>query len=246
MSGQPRMLDLFCGEGGASAGYHQAGFDVVGVDIVSKRANRYPFEFVQSDAIEYVLEHGHEFDAIHASPPCQGYSRGTAAIPDRLARYDRLIAATREALEIVGRPWVIENVADARSELRMPFMLCGRMFGLGATDDDGTPLVLDRHRMFEVSPDLALAIFPPVHVQHDRTVQVAGVYGGARRDKTEAREVRKGGYVPPSLDVLRALIGADWMSEEGCFLSIPPAYSEFIGRQLIEHLAAHTTEAVAS
>lgn len=126
------------------------------MDMSTKRLETYPFESHQGDAIEYLLAHGYKFDAIHASPPCTGYSRGTAALPDRMARYDRLIASTREALAIVGKPYIIENVADARPELRDPILLCGRMFGLGAIDDDGTPLVLDRHRLFEGSSGLNL------------------------------------------------------------------------------------------
>jgi DNA (cytosine-5)-methyltransferase 1 len=230
---RPRLLDLFCGEGGAGMGYARAGFDVTGVDNAPARLTRYPFAYHQADAIVYLLAHGHEYDVIHASPPCTGYSRGTAALPDRLIRYDRLIAATREVLEMVGRPWVIENVEDAKSELRQPIMLCGRQFGLTATDDDGTPLIMDRHRLFE--SNRFLMGLP--HEPHSDRVQVAGSYGGARRDKDEARNVRKGGYVPKSVDVQRALLGTPWMSEKGCQLSIPPVYTQFLGEQLLEQLA---------
>ncbi len=231
---RPRLLDLFCGEGGASMGYHNAGFEVIGVDKSDPRLDHYPFPFEQADAITYLLEHGREYDVIHASPTCTGYSRGTAAVPDRLEKYDRLIAATREALLIVGKPYVIENVADARSELIDPVLLCGRQFGLTATDTDGTPLVMDRHRLFE-SP---LALLVPPHPKHDKSVQVAGAYGGARRDKWEAKHIRKGGYVPADIDVLRALLGIDWMTEKGLFLSIPPVFTEYLGHQLLDHLAA--------
>jgi DNA (cytosine-5)-methyltransferase 1 len=233
MTRLPRLLDLFCGEGGAGMGYAHAGFDVTGVDTSAARLARYPFRSYRADAIEYLLKYGHEYDVIHGSPTCTGYSRGTAAIPDRLERYDRLIGVTREAMQIVGKPYVIENVADARSELVNPIMLCGRMFNLSATDDDGTPLVMDRHRLFESS----LPITAPAHAAHDRTVQVAGSYGGARRDKVEAREIRKGGYVP-SADIQRALLGTPWMSEKGCQLSIPPAFTGFIGRQIIAAVAS--------
>lgn len=185
-----------------------------------------------TDAIEFILEHGHEYATAHGSPTCTGYSRGTAAIPDRVARYDRLIPAVREAFETVGLAYVIENVADARSELRDPVLLCGRQFGLTATDDDGTPLVMDRHRLFEVS---GFPILAPEHLPHDRSIQVAGSYGGARRDKWEAKHVRKGGYVP-SVEVQRELLGTPWMSETGCKLSIPPVYTEFIGAQMLAHL----------
>lgn len=227
-----RLLDLFCGEGGAGVGYDSAGFDVTGVDTSAARLARFPFSSHRGDAIAYLLAHGSEFDVVHASPTCTGYSRGTAAIPDRVARYPRLIGAVREALLLVGRPYVIENVSDARRELRDPILLCGRMFGLHAVDEDGTPLVMDRHRLFESS----LPLIAHRHTPHDKALQVAGSYGGARRDKVEARTIRKGGYVP-SLAVQRVLLGTPWMSEKGCQLSIPPAYSEHIGRQILDHLA---------
>ncbi len=233
---RPKLLDAFCGEGGAGFGYHLAGWDVVGVDNAPARLRHYQFESHVGDAVAFILEHGHDFDAIHASPPCTGYSRGTVAIPDRLERYDRLIAATREAIRLVGKPYVIENVAGARPELRDPILLCGRMFGLTAIDDDGTDLVLDRHRLFESSVWLP----QPEHPKHDRDVQVAGSYGGARRDKVEARHIRRGGYVP-SADVQRDLLGTPWMTEKGCQLSIPPAYTHYIG----EHLLAAVGERAA-
>ena len=213
-------------------GYHRAGFDVFGVDTSPARLKHYPFECIQADAIEFLLEFGHDFDAGHGSPTCTGYSRGTAAIPDRFTRYDRLIGATREAFRMVGLPYVIENVADARDELRDPIMLCGGMFDLRAVDDDGTKLRMERHRLFESS----VFLMQPEHPDHDKSVQVAGSYGGARRDKWEAKHVRKGGYVP-SVDVQRELLGTPWMSEKGCQLSIPPTYAEHIGRQLLDHLA---------
>jgi DNA (cytosine-5)-methyltransferase 1 len=224
-----KLLDLFCGEGGAGYGYHLAGFDVFGVDTDPKRLEHYPFPHWQGDALEFAATYGREFDVIHASPPCTGYSRGTAALPDRLERYDRLIAATRDVLEKVGRPWVLENVADARPELRNPVTLCWSMFRTPGTvrDDDGTPLRMERHRLFEAS----FPLWPAGDCHHPKTVQVAGAYGGARRDKWEAKHVRKGGYVP-SLDVMRELLGTPWMTEKGCFLSIPPAYSQHIGESL--------------
>jgi DNA (cytosine-5)-methyltransferase 1 len=164
-------------------------------------------------------------------PPCTGYTRGTVAIKGRAQKYDRLIAVVRDLADQIGVPYVIENVEGAKRELRTPALLCGRMFGLTATDTDGTPLVMDRHRLFETNWPL----LPPEHLTHDRTLQVAGSYGGARRDKREAREVRRGGYVP-TVEVQRELLGTPWMSEKGCQLSIPPAYTEFIGAQLLEHL----------
>jgi DNA (cytosine-5)-methyltransferase 1 len=216
-------------------GYHRAGFDVFGVDTSAARLERYPFPCFRDDALEFVLEAGDTFDFIHASPPCQAYSRATVAMDGREARYDRLIANTREVLRATGVPYVIENVRDARPELENTFLLCGRMFGLEAVDDDGTRLVLDRHRVFESN----LLLSPPVvHYPHRRGVQVAGVYGGARRDKDEARNIRGGGYVPSSLRVLRDLLDTPWMSRQGCYLAIPPAYSEHIGAQVLWQIEA--------
>lgn len=233
-SDRPWVLDLYCGEGGAGKGYHDAGFDVLGVDNNQARLDNYPFPYVKADAIEFLLEHGRRFDLRHTSPTCTGYSRGTAAIPDRFSRYDRLIAATREALIEVGGPYVIENVEDAAPELRNPMMLCWSMFNQAGSviDDDGTPLRMERHRLFESN----VMLMPPASCNHPSHVQVAGAYGGARRDKWQAKHVRKGGYVPPSLDVLRALVGADWVTERGAFLSIPPAYTEHIGTQILQSL----------
>lgn len=132
-----RLLDLYCCEGGGAMGYHRAGFDVVGVDLAPQR--RYPFTFVQGDAIAYVKEHAHEFDVVHASPPCQRYSITNAS---RRHAYPDLIGATREVLIACGLPYVIENVPGA--PMVDPLQLCGSEFGLRTLDDDGTPLVLQR------------------------------------------------------------------------------------------------------
>lgn len=237
---RPLLLDLFCGEGGAAAGYIAAGWDVVGVDL-KDCSQRYPGLFVKSDALAFLAQYGREYDAIHASPPCQGYSIATAGNPQARSRHQRMIAATRELLNVTGRPWVIENVAQAYMQMRDPIMLCGRMFGLGANDEDGLPLVLDRHRLFESNVPLTA----PEHPRHGDE-QVAGVYGGARRsskpdatpadDRYSARHERHGGYVPRSKRVQQALLGIDWMTVKGMQESIPPAYSEFVGHQLLAHV----------
>lgn len=221
-----RILDLFCCEGGAAVGYKNAGFEVVGVDLDPKFAKRYPFEFHAADAIEFVKEHAHEFDAIHASPPCQAYS---VTRNSHNRKHPMLVEPTRKALEESGLPYIIENVVGA--PLQNPITLCGRMFGLEAVDDDGEVVVMDRHRLFESNIELT----QPVHEPHDRSVQVAGSYGGARRDKYEARFVRKGGYVP-SKEVQQKLLGIDWMTQHGMYQSLPPVYTEFIGKQLIKHI----------
>lgn len=240
-----RLLDLFRGEGGAAEGYTRAGFEVTGVDV-KPLGHRGPGEFVQSDALEFLARHGRSFDVIHASPPCQGYSIATAGNPQARARHQRLIAATRDLLETTGRPWVIENVELASSQMRNPITLCGRMFGLETLDVDGTPLVLDRHRLFESNVPLEA----PPHPRHDSR-QVAGVYGGSRRakrlpgetleqvaprDRYAARVERGGGYVPRSRAVRERLLGIDWMTVKGLEESIPPVYAEHIGVQLREAL----------
>jgi len=251
-----RVLDLFAGEGGAGTGYSWAGFTIYAVDNDPARLANNPhpshlgdvFDVLETllngGAVTFTHKDGRaedlklgDFSAAHGSPTCTGYSRGTVALPNRLERYDRLIAATRAGLQATGLPYIIENVEDAGDELRNPLMLCGSEFGLGAIDTDGTRLRLERHRLFESNIFLyGAGGCEGLHSgPRDRT-QTAGAYGGARRDKTEAREIRKGGYVPKDLDVLRTMLGTPWMTEKGCFLSIPPAYTEFIGQQLMTHI----------
>jgi DNA (cytosine-5)-methyltransferase 1 len=156
---KPRLLDLFCGAGGCSVGYARAGFEVVGVDIVPQP--RYPFAFVQADALEYLHElcslgssrFGVEiqFDAIHASPPCQAHS---AVTPDKSV-HENLIPETRELLEATGLPYVIENVEGAKAELHDPAMLCGSMFD---------PILdVRRHRLFETNWGLEPPAWPCRH-----------------------------------------------------------------------------------
>jgi DNA (cytosine-5)-methyltransferase 1 len=198
-------------------GYHRAGFDVVGVDIVPQP--RYPFEFVQADAIEYVLEHGHEFDAIHASPPCQAYSI-TKHSHDK--DHPELVEPTRAALVASGLPYVIENVEGA--PLLDPLTLCGTMFGLRAADVDGEPLQLRRHRLFESN----VWMMAPAPCDHDPSVRVAGVYGGGASE----RKGDRGGYTPSAV-VRRALMGMDWSTLHGTAQAIPPAYTEYIGGHLM-------------
>lgn len=220
-----RLLDLFCGEGGAAAGYLAAGWDVVGVDNRARVGKRYPGRFIHGDALEHLFHHGDEFDAIHASPPCQRFTHGNVA-GNQADRHPDLITPTRAMLdELTGRPWVIENVP--RSPLRHPLVLCGSMFGLTTTDEDGTPLVLRRHRWFESNMPLTA----PGPCRHVRGEQVAGSYGGARRDKDEARKIRKGGYVP-AREVQERLLGITWMTGHGLTQAVPPAYTQWVGRQL--------------
>jgi DNA (cytosine-5)-methyltransferase 1 len=208
-----RLLDLYCCQGGASAGYHNAGFEVVGVDV--SRQPRYPFEFVQADAIEYVLEHGREFDFISASPPCQLYSK-THYIKQENWHPD-LLGPTREALEKVGVPWVIENVKGAVPVMRDPLMLCGAYFGLNTY----------RHRFFETS---GWGLPEPEHPIHVRRQTKMG-----RRRQPDEMGIYVGNFI--GVEDAKQDMGVPWMSREGIRECIPPAYSEYIGKAFIEWTA---------
>lgn len=253
----PMVGEGFPGEGGATAGLMRAGFCVTAVDNDAKRLEKNPAPHkIHGDAIEFFVTEGHRFLWNWASPTCTGYSRGTVAIPDRIGKYDRQIAATRAALESTGRPWVIENVEDTvrLGELRSDLLLCGRMFGLGANDLDGEPLILDRHRVFETT----FPVQAPPHAPHGDEA-VAGAYGGGRRakrrpqetiiqlaarDRYEAKYVRKGGYVPRDQGVLEQMLGIEHeMTQKGVYLCIPPIYAEHIGRRA---MALFATQEVAA
>lgn len=209
---RPKLLDLFCGAGGAAMGYHRAGFDVTGVDIAPQK--NYPFSFVQADALEYLAGHGHEFDAIHASPPCQRYSQSALSQRNRGKEYPDLIPVTRRGLEDAGRPWVIENVP--RSPLRPDFKLCGCHFGLE----------LRRARWFEASWQ-PLVLMPP-HFHPHPVVSVVG-HG-------TPTWVRKRLGFNPTIAHYREAMGIDWMTRGELSQAIPPAYTEFIGAQLLRFL----------
>lgn len=224
----PRILDLFCGEGGAAMGYHRAGFEVVGVDVDSRALRRYPFETIHADALDVLADTRFVagFDAVHASAPCQAYSI-TRHTHGRV--HPELIDPVREGLSASGLPYVIENVPGA--PLRSPLLLCGSMFDLGAIDTDGTRLRLQRHRLFESNVFL---FGPGTDCRHDTRIQVGGVYGGGSSDHRNSGI--RGGY-SPAKKTAAALIGADWMTLHGLAQSIPPAYTEFIGTQLVDSLA---------
>ena len=222
---RPKLLDLYCGQGGAAIGYTQAGFDVVGVDHEPGHRRYYPYRFIAANAIGYLLAHGAEYDLIHASPPCQRYSAGNRA-GDR--HYPDLVAPTRRALEQIGVPWIIENVEGA--PLDDPVLLCGTMFDLIARDTvNGRSklLHLHRHRLFE-SP---LGLTAPKRCSHLGR-QVAGIYTGGRRDPDEARHIRKGGYTPADPELQDHLMGTDWHgTRKGLREAIPPAYTNWLGSQ---------------
>lgn len=241
---KPRLLDLFCGAGGAGMGYHRAGFEVVGVDIAPQ--SRYPFEFHQADALEYVAAHGHEFDAIHASPPCQAHSVIT---PDKSLHVD-LIPETRVQLYRLNLPYVIENVGGARKALVNPLMLCGAQFGLKVY----------RHRFFESN----VFLFHPEHQPHRDNTPRAGhgisdkgfisITSGGKSLKHGGDSARRRsgtfgmsdkGFVCVSghfsgIDYCRYAMGIDWMTSRELSQAIPPAYTEYLGRQLIRYVMERT------
>ncbi len=221
---RPRILDAFCGGGGAAWGYHLAGRDVVGIDEAPMP--HYPFmDLIQGDALLWLADRGFlaDFDAIHASPPCKAHT--TLAALHRAGPYAPkhldLIPETRELLEASGLPWVIENVVGA--PLRDPTMLCGSMFGLGAGD-----AVLRRHRLFESNLDLGPA--PPDACAGRPVVGVYGTGGGW------ARTAPGGGGTKISGPAAAAALGIGWTSNQPVLAqAIPPAYTRWVGARVLDH-----------
>jgi hypothetical protein len=218
----PRLLDLYSCAGGAAVGYHRAGFEVVGVDIDPQP--RYPFEHHQADALTFLAEYGHRFDAVHASPPCQTHSALTGGNRKRPGWTDAhvdLIGPTRELLDALGKPYVIENVQGA--PVRRDLTLCGEQFGLRVI----------RHRYFELGgwtmPTLA-------HVPHRG--RVAGWRHGVRYDGPYLAVHGDGGG-KGSVAEWQAAMGIDWTDvKRELAEAIPPAYTEHVGRGLMAALTA--------
>lgn len=223
---KPRLLDLFCGAGGCAMGYHRAGFDVVGVDV--EPMPRYPFPFIHDDALE-VMRHMNggwtirdvcgkryglkDFAVIHASPPCQAYSRSRNNGTNSEAV--KLIVPVRKLLQASGKPFVIENVEG--SPLNFPLMICGAIFGLSVFGMD-----LPRHRLFECSH---LLLSPACCHRRGKTI---GVYGNG----TNSYHRAKLGRCITDAEKKEAM-GIGWMTRKELTQAIPPAYTEFIGKQLL-------------
>ncbi|MER8004805.1 SAM-dependent methyltransferase [Streptomyces sp. NPDC094149] len=210
---RPRLLDLYCCQGGATKGYQDAGYIVTGVDLAPQpRYVKLNPDFHQGDAIEFLLAHGSEFDFIHASPPCQ-LDSDCQRIMDR--EHPDLIGPTREALEAVGVPYVIENVAGARAKLRQPVELCGLMFGLTRTY---------RHRYFETGGGWSLP--QPHHPRHEAPQAKMG-----RRPQPGEFIQAVGNF--SGVAIVRDEWGVGWMNRDGIREAIPPAYAEWIGGQFL-------------
>lgn len=259
MSRQRRVLDLYCGVGGAARGYDQAGFEVVGVDIEPQPNYRFgqaynlPYGFVQADALESLdrlLDGGRvggwtldDFDVIHASPPCQRFT-AMGRMANTHDDHPDLVAPTRELLEATGKPYVIENVEGA--PLRDPLLLCGTMFGLGILAG-GEWYELQRHRLFESNVDLKATWLRCKHGEtrrffapgergewYDREpAGVVGVYGGHLRNRSRADGQRDRGRdfsVPDRKQAAREALEIQWARTwHELDEAVPPAYTMRVG-----------------
>jgi DNA (cytosine-5)-methyltransferase 1 len=215
---RPLLLDLFCCEGGAARGYHDAGWDVIGVDIEAQP--HYPFEFYQADALAFMDVRWplrRPFAAAHASPPCQAY---TTMSNRHGSKSPQLIDAVREKLEATGLPYVIENVVGARRHMRNPLMLHGGMFGLNVY----------RPRLFESN---VLLMAPP---KAPRPKDAAAVYGRREDRRLLWRRADGTELHAASLEEARAAMEMPWASWNGVREAIPPAYTRWIGEQLLNHV----------
>lgn len=225
------IFDYFCCAGGAGKGYHDAGFEVVGIDI-NPQPN-YPYEFVQMDALLHMRKHGHKANAGHGSPPCQwstALRKGTNDSKGWGKKHINLIPETRvefARLHKLGIPTVIENVQG--SDLRRDLTLCGTQFGLKVF----------RHRYFEIE---GFKVPQPVHERPGNGRQhfgrVAGYRHSERFDGEYFAVYGDGGGKGSVADWQRAM-GIDWTDvKKELAEAIPPAYTAYIGRELFQHLAS--------
>jgi DNA (cytosine-5)-methyltransferase 1 len=204
-----RVLDLYCKAGGSAKGFQRCNFYVVGIDIEDQP--RYVGDkFYKTDAIEYLLEYGKEFDLINASPPCQKYTKSAKQWRKEGKEYPDLIEKTRDALRIVGKPYVIENVPNA--PLIDPIYLNGSYFGL----------LVHRPRFFETNfpieqPDIPKTKNPIKMgrpIKEGDIIQPVGHFSGKK-------------YAEKQMQI-------DWMTVEELANAIPPAYTEWIGKQWLK------------
>lgn len=219
---RPRVLDLFSGAGGAGEGYRRAGYDVTGVDI---EPHEYPCgDFITADAMDVLTDRAFldTFDLVHASPPCQRFSTATPA--HRRDQWPDLIGPCRDLLTAWGGVYVIENVAGARRALRDPFRLCGSSFGLRVR----------RHRWFEANA--FLVTLPCRHAEQGIPLGIYGDHGDASGAVPRPGGTSRG-VKARDLEEARTALGIPWMAWHDLAESIPPAYTEWIGAQLITQTA---------
>lgn len=224
---RPLLLDAFCCAGAASRGYADAGFDVIGLDIADQP--HYPYEFVRGDAVRLLADRGFmaQFDAVHASPPCQRKSKMTHCRPGLAGTYPDLVGPVHELLVRWGGPWVMENVEGAglpgQDDLfgAHGVMLCGTMFGRE----------LYRHRWFRGS-------IPLTALHHPRHLKPASRAGHWKPGTVISVE----GHCSP-IALAREVMQIDWMPRDNLREAIPPYYAEHLGRQLLAHMHARAAAA---
>lgn len=203
-----KVLDLYCGAGGASMGYHLAGFEVTGVDL--KHGKRYPFTYRRMSVLDLKPEDLQDYDLIHSSPPCQTYSitKNLRIAQGKSTDKQDLIEPTRELLISSGKPYIIENVVGA--PLINPVRLCGSAFGLKVR----------RHRLFESNMPLN-----GIACDHKSQGRPVGVYGSLND------EIPNGGRTAKTIEQGRAAMGIDWMIWGELVEAIPPAFTKYLGDQ---------------
>ncbi len=246
---KPKLLDLFCGAGGCSEGYRRVGFDPYGVDNDPEPLRHYPFPYICMDALETMdrllrgegltFSNGEtlylaDFAAFHASPPCQGYSIMLNLPWLKGKIYPKLIPAVRELFVATAKPYIIENVSGARYSRSLPEglqagFLCGQMFGL--------PIF--RHRYFETS----FFWFEPGHPNHRGHIREGRKIGGRAREIVVRRTGQIYGFDRPECAVshanmagivARKALGTEWMNRDEASQAIPPVYTEYIGKYLLQ------------